>query len=719
MSDETDLQDAADEWRLSEDGYGHQRAQELADLKFEMGQHWTEADLAWRQKKKKPAFTVDQLSGQVAKVTNAPIQRIVVSPNGGGLDPKSAEYWQGICRRIETLSSAEDVYRWARRHAVVMGRGFWRVRHDYFGAFETNPTGQYDMSVFDNVDIRIEPFVNQHAVRPDPRIRTLDGSDQRFCLITEDLHWPELKRMHPGVTITTRDQSRHMTDVGDAPAEWATENSVRLAERYYIEDEHVTLCALAPGTQLPDGAQSDRPMVIQKDAKATYPKEAILAEHRFTIPRVKWMKYTWFEVIDRADVPGRFIPVVQIVGERRVVNGKTDCRGMVRMAKGPQQLSEFMESRLAEMVDLAAFMTIKAEASTIADFEDEWATLNTERPAVVHWKSARDISGEPLPAPEVLQGHPDVGGIAIAAQRASMMLRGVLGVPDVTPDELRPEQSGRAINARRQEQQQSTSHYADSTAAGIRHTARIIHWMAREVYTAPRILRINGADEKPVEVVTYKGQGQREAAQAMAGQGPQQGQGHAANSHAQLRHMLDLSAGEYDFSVAAGRGYDTMRQEGVDAVTAMVQAFPPMAPKAIPIILKNSDFPGASELAAAMEPEAQPGTVPLEQAQQAQQMIDQLSQQLQKVSEELQSKRDELGAKMAIAQQDTQAKVEIERMKADAAFRLEQMRLTRDVERARLESQVELEKARMAATAQMHSSSHEHRPSPDATGVPE
>jgi hypothetical protein len=313
----------------------------------------------------------------------------------------------------------------------------------------------------------------------------------------------------------------------------------------------------------------------------------------------------------------------------------------------------------------------------------------------VLWDATRDLDGKAVPSPEIMQGHPDVAGIAMAAQRASMTLRGVLGVPDVTPDELKPEQSGVAIGRRQREQEQTTSHYTDSTAGGIRHTGRIIMSMAREIYDVPRILRIVGADEKPVEIVAYKGQEQEQAAQQMAQQPGQNGQ-----QQAQMRHMLRVDVGNFDISVAAGRGNDTMRQDAVDSVTAMVQAFPPMAPKAIPIILKNSDFPGAQELAASMEPQDNAGMVPVEEAQKAQQVIDALTQKVNELADALKDKNEDRASKERIEA----AKLEVERQIEAARLGLERMKL--DLEQFKV--QAELEQARLAAKRAEFDAAHKY-----------
>lgn len=665
-SDEKDLKAAQDEWKLSDGAFSEQRTNEVEDQKFESGQHWTEAELAWRKDKSEPSFTVDQISGQVAKVTNQPVDRIIVKPNGGGADPTSAAYWQGICRRIENLSGAEDIYKYARRHAAVMGRGFWRVRADYFNAIDAKPGAQYDLSVFEQ-DIRIEAILNQHSVHEDPRCRTLDFSDQRFCIITDDLLWDDFKALYPKATKTSLSGLQGVfASTADFPPQWGSEKTVRVAERYYIVDVDVPLCVLKPGTNI-DGRILPKPLVVTKDPKRPYPSEWILTEHTFKVPTVKWMKYTAGEVLERADVPGRYIPVVKIVGERRLIEGKVDYRGMIRMAKGPQRLVNFMESRLASTVDLAAYDTWVTEYSTTADFP-EWDDISATRPNRLNWKATQDGNGNYLPKPERVSTAPNIAAIAVAAQRAAMALRSVLGVPDVTPDELRPEQSGKAIKARQLEQSQSTSHYGEATKGGIRQTGRIIISMGREVYTWPRILRINGADEKEIPLTVYNGAGQKGDAEGMAAQ-------QASQQQQQQKHMLDVSLADFDISLAAGKGQQTGREETVDIIEKVLPILPPpMQMKAVPILIKNLDSPGMAELASTLEPKQEPDMVPREEAEKAQMVIDHLTKVVEQLQQQIEAKTAELRSKEAIASENNQTKLLIEDMKAD----LEKLRMQLD-----------------------------------------
>jgi hypothetical protein len=688
QQDEADLLKAQrDEMKLSSEAFDKQRSDELEDLKFEAGEHWTPADVEARKLKHKPTFTIDHISGQIQQVTNQPVHRIVVTAVGRDADTTSAEYWQGYCRRVENLSNAEDVYKWARMHAAKMGRGFWRIRPDVFDPPEFQPGQLPDASIF-NQDLRIEPILNQHSVYEDPRCRMLDFSDARFCNIGEDLEWATIKRLYPKAEDVNADTVRAE---GDCPAEWANDKTGRVIERYWIEDQVVTVC------MLPDG------QIVIKDDKQQeqYQSGHALKEHTFRVPRVRWMKTLAGAMILEGplDVPGRYIPIVKIVGERRMIDGKEYCRGMVRMAKDPARLLDFMETRLAETVDLATVNTWMVAAEATAGMT-EWDDLaDGKRPSVLRWNSTdpNDPNRERLPKPEHISTAPIVAPIVAAATRAEMNLRHVLGTPDVQPDERRQEQSGKAIGLRLQQQQQSTSHYSDSTAGGIRLTGRILMSMGRQILDVPQVLRIMGTDEQPMELVAYKGgdPARDQMAQQMATQ-PQQN-----DPQAKARAVLRVDVGQFDVDVTAGKGYQTGRQEAVENLTAMVQAAPAIAPKAIPVMLKNSDWPGAMELAKQLEPDQKAGPSP-EDAQKAQMLINALTEQVNQLHEQVTDQQADRDSKEKIAQMDNDTKRDIAQIQAQADVEKERARVAFELEKAKVEamravreSELQLEQAKL------------------------
>lgn len=701
------LEAAFAELKLSEDAFGDQRTRELEDLKFEAGEHWTAEELKWKKEKSAPAFVMDLTSPQIAKVTNAPVHQIVVGANDGKADPKSAELWQGLCRRVESLSNADAVYKWARRHAAIMGRGFWRIRADVFSTVEARKDGQYDPSIF-HQDIRIEAIRNQHSVFPDPRVRTLDHSDQRFTIITDDVHWSSFPGLFPDAKY--QDHASYASTLGgatgNAPPSWANEQTSRVAERYWIEDEVVHLCILKPGTLPQDGATPlGTETVVVKTAGVTYPKDAIVREHKFLIPKVKWMKFNGAEVLEGPfDVPGRYIPVVMIAGELRIVDGKTDYRGMVRMAKHPQRLLDFMESKLASVVDLSTYDTWLASVEAVGDRTNDYTNAHIDRPGLLLWNAVPpDAPTERLPEPRHITVAGNIAPVAVAAQRASMTLRAVLEGADISADERRPEQSGKAILARQKDQAQAKSHYVDCTGPGIELTAKMILSMGRVVWDTPRLLRIIGKDNKPVDVIPH--------APEYADQAKQMAQEQDATSKI-LRHALSVDVLDFDITVRPGKGYENGREETVERVQEWLPILsPPKAEKAVAVMARNSDFAGADELATIIEPDPDGATVPREEAEKAQQVIDMQTQAIAQLEQQVASKAADLASAEKIAADNNASKELI----AKAEIELKQQQMAIDAQLEELKLQAEIRKAEIAAQQAVDVARLQPPPQPSAS----
>ena len=97
--------------------------------------------------------------------------------------------------------------------------------------------------------------------------------------------------------------------------------------------------------------------------------------------------------------------------------------------------------------------------------------------------------------------------------------------------------------------------------------------------------------------------------------------------------MFDLTAGKYDITVEAGPSFNTRRQEASAQMGEFIKSMPNVPPKAIGMLVKNMDWPGADDFAKAIAGEKDP------QLMQAEQAIGQLKQQMQQMQQQLQTSR--------------------------------------------------------------------------------
>jgi hypothetical protein len=68
--------------------------------------------------------------------------------------------------------------------------------------------------------------------------------------------------------------------------------------------------------------------------------------------KVMWMKTNGYEVLDEREWPGKWIPVVRVVGNEFEVDGRLYISGLVRNAKDAQRMYNYWTSQEAEMLAL-------------------------------------------------------------------------------------------------------------------------------------------------------------------------------------------------------------------------------------------------------------------------------------------------------------------------------------------------------------------------------
>ena len=95
--------------------------------------------------------------------------------------------------------------------------------------------------------------------------------------------------------------------VGDASiSQWVSENTVRIAEYFYIEHEKATLNLYYGNVSAMKGSAEDEDMAM----RGMKPIKTRIVD----IKKVKWCKINGFEILESQDWAGSNIPVVRVVG---------------------------------------------------------------------------------------------------------------------------------------------------------------------------------------------------------------------------------------------------------------------------------------------------------------------------------------------------------------------------------------------------------------------
>lgn len=559
------IQDAQKFLRFANDADSYNRQDALDDLKFSSGDQWPVEVQNSRNLEARPCLTINKLDGFIRQVCNQQRQarpRMKAHSMNSAANAKIADILTGIFKHIEVNSDADAAYDTAFEFAVRMGWGYWRVVTDYVRE------DSFDQEIY------IKPIENPFTVYFDPNSVMPDGSDAECCLITEVMSKKDFHAQYPnaddGGNFTMR-------GTGDADADWIMKEDIRVAEWWYTERKKTKLLLLSDGTQ-----------VYKEDAPSPEVLEMagidVVAERDTLRKTIKWCKLTGMEVLEEQTWAGKYIPVVPVYGQQLVVDDKRKKYGLVRMAKDPQRMYNYWRTALTESVALAPKAKWLLAEGQDEGHENEWNLANVKATPVLRYKQ-KDIEGQPAPVPQRLQPEPPPAGIVEATSAINNDLQTVVGIFD--PNQFsQGNLSGKAIRGQQMQIDLSNFHYYDNLTRSLKQTGRIILDLIPKIYDKERVMRIIGYDNRP-EMVTIN---QRIVDESGA-----------------EKILNDVTVGEYDVYMDTGPGYQSKRQEAVEAMVPLLQANPELFNAAGDLVFRNMDFPGADVIAdrlAAMNPMA-------------------------------------------------------------------------------------------------------------------
>jgi hypothetical protein len=587
---ESIVQEAIEFLERSNDADSTNRSEEMEDLRFSYGDQWPQQMQNQRNLEQRPWFTFNETETYIKQVCNQIRQqrpRIRCQGVNNQSQEKIAQIITGIMRHIEEASDADTAYDTAMEYAVRIGRGYFRLGADYVN----------DKS-FDQ-DIKILPIYNPFSVYFDPNSWAPDGSDAEQCVITDLISKEMYARLYPDADMT----QFNMRGTGDGTSEWITKDDIRIAEYFKIEREKRTLYHLSDGAAVWDdkmiGEEALKKVGVKvKGTRQSYRKQ------------VCWYKVNGIEVLDERVLPGCHIPVIPVYGAHMIIDGRTQRYGIVRCAKDPQRVLNFMKTAVIETVSMAPKAKHLIAEGQDDGFEHEWDQANVRALSRLHYRN-KDEAGEQLPPPIPIPPPPVPDGFMATAQASHDDLQRVLGMFD--PAMTAPgNTSGKAMNAMQQQSDMSNFHFYDNLTRSIKHAGRIgLSWIPT-YYSEKRVMRIIGDDGKP-DLITINDQ----------------------NAIGKIEN--DVTVGEYDVVMETGPGYNSKRQEAYELMSNIAQAWPPFMQVAGDLLFRNSDIPGAEVIAdrlAAQNPLAQiddKSDVPPK----AQMMIKQLQAQLQQTQGQL------------------------------------------------------------------------------------
>jgi len=515
----------------------------------------------------RPCLTINKLPQHVRQVTNDQRQNrpgAKCIPVDDNADVEVAEIFNGLIRHIEYISDADVAYDTACENQVAYGEGYIRLLTEYC---EDNSFDQ---------DIKIGRIRNSFSVYMDPTIQDPTGADAKYCFITEDITKEEFERMYPDAAPITTLQS---LGVGDQSiSNWLNEDTIRIADYYYIEYDRATL-NLYPGNATAFAGTPE-----DKELKAFYGKP--LKSRESDRPKVRYCKINGYEILEQREWAGKWIPVIRVVGNEFEVDGRLYVSGLVRNAKDAQRMYNYWVSQEAEMLALAPKAPFIGYGGQFEGYENQWKTANTTNwPYLEVNPDVTDGQGAVLPLPSRAQPPMASSGLLQAKSGASEDIKATTGQYNASLGMGSNERSGKAILARQREGDVGTYHYGDNLARAVRHIARQIIDLAPKIYDTQRIARIIGEDGETKMVKINPDQ--QQPVNKIVDQ----------DTGIVIEKIYNPGVGKYDVVATTDPGYATKRQEALEAMAQLLQGNPSLWAVAGDLFVKNMDWPGAAEMA--------------------------------------------------------------------------------------------------------------------------
>lgn len=624
-------------WKRASDAESDTRQKGLEADKFRAGEQWPENVRASRATDSRPCLTFNRMGQFTRQVTNdmrmnRPSLRI--DPVGDA-DVDTAKIFEGLVRHIQVASNADVAYDCAGESAVGKGWGYFRIVTDYV-----------DENSFDQ-EIKVKRIKNAFTVYYDPDCQEPDYSDAKYCFIVSDIEKDVFKKDYPKALAG----STEFESTGDTPPTWQTDDYVRVAEWFQVEEKDAKLYLLSNGQTFM--AKNDEEAMLAAQGSGLQ-----IANKRDTkIREVVWRKITWCDVLETNVWPGKYIPVIPVLGNDMDVDGKRILTGMVYDAMDAQRMYNYWSTCETELIALAPKSPWIAAEGQIEGYESIWQNSNTLNYSVLPYKPTA-LNGQPVPPPQRIQSEPPINAMIQAIAQADNNMKATTGIYDASLGSRSNETSGKAILARQKEGDVSNFHYIDNLSRAIRFLGVQLLDLIPKIYDAPRVVRIIGEDEVAKTVKINQPSGEKDA-----------------NG---VDKIYDLTTGKYDVVVNVGPSFSTKRQESADAMVELTRADPSLMQKAGDLIVKQMDFPMAQELAERLKktlpPELQedvsgddvPAPIKAKLAQ-YDQMISQLTEALNAAQDQINQKQLELTSKERMNSQNNETKLVIETLKQETA----------------------------------------------------
>lgn len=474
-------------------------------------------------------------------------------------DSKVAEILNGLLRKVEVDSSADETYSQSFNHIITGGYSAWMVENDFVDERDIESEFDQELKI---VPIR-DPFFN---VWGDPSSSTLDSKDWNYGFVFKQMSKIDFKRRYPDARISDADFG-HQLYTTTTKFNWFSDSTVKIGEYFRVVLRPKTLVLMDNGTVFEESPET---LKIMDELQSV--GVSIKAKRTKKLRVVERYRVSGHEVLDGPFIwPGQWIPIVECYGYNFFLDNHLHYRGKVKFAKDPQMLYNYAILRLVEMNDPIVATKKQMEADP-----DLYLRFNELRPAVLPFTPDPQHQAPPQRMSSQAGGSPELQAHLTLLQQADFAIKATMGDFGASLGIPETDQSGVAIRQLQAQADEGSFDLQDSLARSIKYTWELMLDAAPAIYDRERQVAVITDDGEDEMVFINKQIVDRQTSEKVV--------------------INDLSKGKYCVAVSVGPSTQTQKQFQLTLLNDARSKDQVLSAVSSDIFIKLMDLPSSKEL---------------------------------------------------------------------------------------------------------------------------
>ena len=526
------------------------------DMNFVLRDQWSAVERSEFNRLFKPAMTFNKLYDATKKIAGEQRKNkpdLIVRSLTGKATQEQINLRADLVRTISYQSQNDLVYQTAFMQALMMGFGAFEICLDYESPLSFDQVARFD----------IIPDASKTSF--DPTALKPHKGDGNFCarqfLYTKE----EFYATYPDITNpVSYSDPRSLLDF-----QWETRDTIVVCKYAQKEWFPVKIYKLSNGMVVTDGEWED--MQKQFAMVKELAKEAvvvgglilneipkIVAERQTQDYVIRQYKMTQNQIIEFADWPSRYLPLIFVDGDSHYIQGQQYTRSFIHEAKDAQKFINYVGSEVAAEIKNRRREQWIGTPDNILGYEQMWRNPELQNGILI--AKADPKTGQmpqKLPPWELSQS------LLLQFQRGNQDIREILGFSETEALQGR-DISGKARRERKMESSMSAYVYFDNLNQAIEQGGRVV---------LDLLPVIAGEDER--HMMLSKKDGKSESI--------------VLNQKVGNEVQNTLEGGDYDVEIDTGPSFAVQKDIALEFFQQTIQANPQTFPLIADLWAKNLD----------------------------------------------------------------------------------------------------------------------------------